>query len=252
MLSFCRSHRTDLQSLSMIDKKKTRGVGGLNCFQLPTVVAAEKVWKAPAQDYQDFYQRGTKMACTPTRPGVKGPSVSGSLRNSLSTLWFLVSFGRSSLHPPPVHSKGTRLCVYIYISASEPLSAVKSRRWTCPLGKSLALRFTASGLSLLLLRRGRSAPFFSLLPHFLTLALQFLFFFFFGFTGIPDLVIDPNVNYYKPRHTDTAGFSASMYKKKQLFPNHSWVFLSVFFILSLSFFIIFISSAWLMTHLWGL
>lgn len=98
----------------MIDKK-TRGVGGLNCFQLPTVVAAEKVWKAPAQDYQDFYQRGTKMTCTPTRPGVKGPSVSGSLRNSLSTLWFLASFGRSSLHPPPVHSKGTRLCVYIYL-----------------------------------------------------------------------------------------------------------------------------------------
>ena len=252
MLSFCRSHCTDLQSLSMIDKK-TCGVGGFNCFQLLTVAVPEKVWKSSAPDYRDFYRWGTKMTCTPTRPGVKGPSVSGSLRNSLSTLWFLVSFGHSSLHPPPVHSKGTRLCVYIYLCVRASICCQVKEMNVSP-GKILGSSVYSLEAFAAITSPGQVRTILFSPPSLLDTCPSISFFLFFSFTGIPDLVMDPNVNYYQPRHTDTAGFSVSIYIKKKQKKN---CFLQWGFSFSLShplsiFFIIFSSSTWVMTHLLGL
>lgn len=67
-----------------------------------------------------------------------------------------------SVHPQSIQSDVT-LYIYLCIGAR---SVVKSRRLTCPLGKPMALLFTAPGLLLLLLHQDRynSFLFLSLLP----------------------------------------------------------------------------------------
>lgn len=96
------------------------------------------------------------------------------------------------------------MTLYIYLCVAAR-SVVKSRRLTCPLGKSMALLFTALGLLLLLLRQDRynSFLFLSFLlalgrELFFLAALCFFFFFLpLLLNRISRLVIDSNVNRWK-------------------------------------------------------
>lgn len=86
----------------------------------------------------------------------------GLQRDSLlSSLLFPIAIPLS-VHPKSIQSDVT-LNIYLCVGAR---SVVKSRRLTCPLGKPMALLFTAPELLLLLLHRDRynSFLFTSLLP----------------------------------------------------------------------------------------
>lgn len=100
------------------------------------------------------------------RPRGPAPRVSlaggAAVRSSSSPLYCFLS---QSLSPPNSKSIQSDVTLYIYLCVAAR-SVVKSRRLTCPLGKSMALLFTALGLLLLLLRQDRynSFLFLSVLP----------------------------------------------------------------------------------------
>lgn len=95
--------------------------------------------------------------------GLSPSRLFGLQRDSLlsSSLLFPIAIPLS-VHPQSIQSDVT---LYIYLCVGA-WSVVKSRRLTCPLGKSMALLFTAPGLLLLLLHQDRynSFLFLCLLP----------------------------------------------------------------------------------------
>lgn len=118
----------------------------------------------------------------------------------------LYCFPSQSLFPPNSQSIRSDVTLYIYLCVAAR-SVVKSRRLTCPLGKSMALLFTALGLLLLLLRQDRYNSFL-FLSFLLALARELFFLgalcFFWVFFFLPlllnrisRLVKDSNVNRWK-------------------------------------------------------
>ncbi len=101
---------------------------------------------------------------------------------------FLIPYFLRLFLPPSTVSPGKEMWHRIYLCL-RALFVVKSRRWTCLLGKSTDLLFTALRLLLLLLHQKRSMPFSLSYPSLLwTYTTIFV-------SGISGLAIDSNVTH---------------------------------------------------------
>lgn len=202
------------------------------------------IWSAPRLPFPVLLFQFQKAWC-PRSPAPRVSLAGGAaVCSSSSPLYCFLS---QSLSPPNSQSIRSDVTLYIYLCVAAR-SVVKSRRLTCPLGKSMALLFTALGLLLLLLRQDRYNSFL-FLSFLLALGPElffwplYVFFFFFPLllNRISLLVIDSNVNRWKAfAKSQNSSFPQRACAQITPLPTSG---------LSVSVFLIFYPRAWLMTHL---